>query len=299
MMTLGTPFFPPHLTGAPLDEPSSAQGRGKRQEAVLTEPLPKPSGSQPEGEKSVLNEPTMEKLMALKLTAFAEAWAAQQKNPEMAKVSFDERLGLLVDAEWLHRENARLARYLKDARLRISSACVEDVDCSAKRELDKSVIRQLSSCRWVAEHQNVAITGMTGTGKTYVACALAQQSCRKGYRAIYRRAPRLFQELTLAHADGSYSRLLQRFAKMDLLVIDDWGLAPPKENERRDLLEILEDRYGNRSTIITSQLPTSKWHDHLGDPTIADAICDRILHNAHRLVLKGPSRRKEESTAEK
>jgi DNA replication protein DnaC len=247
----------------------------------------------------VLNEQTFEKLKALKLTAIAEAWAAQQKTPDMAKVSFDERLGLLIDAEWLYRENVRLGRCLREAKLRIGNACIEEIDYTAKRELDKSVVRQLATCRWVAEYQNVAITGMTGTGKTYLACALAQQACRKGYRAIYRRAPRLFDELALAHADGSYTRLLQRFAKVDVLVLDDWGLAPPIESERRDLLEILEDRYGNRSTIMTSQLPTAKWHDHLGEPTIADAVCDRILHNAHRLVLKGPSRRKEKEEAEK
>lgn len=243
----------------------------------------------------MLNEPTMQKLMTLKLTAFAAAWAEQQKNPEMNALSFDERLGLLVDAEHLARENARIGRCLREAKLRMSAACVEDIDYAPKRELDKSVVRQLANCRWVAEHQNVVITGMTGTGKTYVACALAQQACRKGYRAVYRRAPRLFEELTLAHADGSYARLLARLAKVEVLVIDDWGLAPPTDRERRDLLEIVEDRHGNRSTIITSQLPTAKWHDQLGDPTIADAICDRILHNAHRLVLKGPSRRKEEA----
>lgn len=142
---------------------------------------------------------------------------------------------------------------------------------------------------------------MTGTGKTYVACALAQQACRRGYRAVYRRAPRLFEELTLAHADGSYVSLLARLAKVDVLVIDDWGLAAVGERERHDLLEILEDRYGNRSTIMTSQLPPAKWHDQLGDPTVADAVCERILHNSHRLVLKGPSRRKEkeETTTEK
>lgn len=156
-------------------------------------------------------------------------------------------------------------------------------------------MRQLGSCRWVAEHQNVVITGATGTGKTYLACALAQTACRKGYKALYRRAPRLFDELTLAHADGSYARVLARLAKVDVLVIDDWGLAPLKEQERRDMLEILEDRYGHRSTLMTSQLPTTTWHDHLGDPTVADAICDRVLHNSHRVVLKGPSRRKEES----
>lgn len=246
----------------------------------------------------MLNEPTMEKLLGLKLTAFATAWAEQQKNPEVAKLPFDERLGLLVDAEWLHRENTRMARCIREAKLRLSNACVEDIDYSAKRELDKSVIRQLATCRWVQEHQNVVITGMTGTGKTYVACALAHAACRKGYRVLYRRAPRFFDELTLAHADGSYPQLLARLAKLDVLVIDDWGLAPTKEQERRDLLEVLEDRYGTRATIMTSQLPPAKWHDHLGDPTVADAVCDRVLHNAHRLALKGPSRRKEESNKE-
>jgi DNA replication protein DnaC len=243
----------------------------------------------------MLNEPTMEKLKALKLTAMAAAWEEQQKNPEHAKLAFDERLGLLVDAEWLARENARLVRNLHEAKLRISSACVEDIDYPVRRELEKSLIRQLATCRWVEEHQNVAITGAAGTGKTYVACALAQQACRKGLRAIYRRAPRLFEEIALAHADGTYPRLLTRFSKVDVLVLDDWGLAIPTDTERRELLEILEDRYGNRSTIMTSQLPTTKWHDHLGDPTIADAICDRLLHNAHPLVLQGPSRRKESS----
>jgi DNA replication protein DnaC len=241
----------------------------------------------------MLNEPTMEKLKALKLAAMAAAWEEQQKNPETAKLSLDERLGLLVDAEWIARENARLARNLHEAKLRIANACVEDIDYPVKRELEKSLIRQLATCRWIEEHQNVVITGAAGTGKTYVACALAQQACRKGYRAIYRRAPRLFEEIALAHADGTYPRLLARFAKADVLVLDDWGLAPPTDTERRELLEVIEDRYGNRSVIMTSQLPTAKWHDALGDPTVADAVCDRILHNAHRVVLKGPSRRKE------
>jgi DNA replication protein DnaC len=240
----------------------------------------------------------MEKLLALKLAAFAAAWGEQQKNPDTSKLSFDERLGLLIDAEWLHRENARMQRCMREAKLRLASACVEDIDYSARRELDKSVIRQLATGRWVQEHQNVVITGATGTGKTYIACALAHAACRKGYRALYRRAPRLFDELMLAHADGSYAGLLARLAKLDVIVIDDWGLTAVKEQERRDLLEVLEDRYANRSTIMTSQLPPAKWHDHLGDPTIADAICERILHNAHRLVLKGPSRRKEDTHKE-
>jgi DNA replication protein DnaC len=242
----------------------------------------------------MLNEPTVDKLKALRFDAFAAAWLEQQKQPDIAKLGFDERLALLVETEWLARENKRLARALKEAKLRLSNACVEDIDYPAKRELDRAVIRQLATCRWVAEHQAVVITGATGTGKTYLACALAQQACRKGYRAIYRRASRLTDELALARADGSYARVLARFARIDVLVIDDWGHAPLREQERRDLIEILDDRHGTRSTIMTSQLPTSKWHDHIGDPTNADAICDRILNASHKIVLKGPSRRKEE-----
>jgi DNA replication protein DnaC len=176
---------------------------------------------------------------------------------------------------------------------------VEGIDYPPRRELEKATVRQLATFRWVEEHQNIVVTGPTGTGKTYLACALAQQACRKGYRAVYRRATRLNDELTLAHADGTYANLLARFARVDVLVIDDWGLAPPKDQERRDLLEIIEDRYAARSTILSSQVPTTKWHDHIGDPTVAAAVCDRILHNAHRLVLKGPSRRKEEPESDK
>ena len=241
----------------------------------------------------MLTEPTMEKLKAMRLDGMADAWAEQQKNPELHKLSFDERLGLLVDAEWLARENKRLERCLKEAKLKMSQACVEDIDYPAKRLLDKAVIRQLAACRWVEEHQNICVTGMTGTGKTYVACALAQQACRKGFRAVYRRASRLFDELLLARADGTFPRLLARFARIDVLVLDDWGMAKVTEQQRHDLLEVVEDRYGARSTIITSQLPTENWHDHIGHPTVADAICDRILNNAHRIMLKGPSRRKE------
>jgi DNA replication protein DnaC len=244
----------------------------------------------------MLNEPTIEKLKTLRLHAMAEAWAAQQTQPDIATLSFDERFGLLVDAEWLHRENTRLQRALKEAKLRLSAACVEDIEYAAKRELDKALIRQLASCRWVAEHQNVIISGKTGTGKTYIACALAQQACRKGYRAIYRRAPRLFQELTLARADGSYARLLARLARTDVLIIDDWALSPLTADQRNDIFEILEDRYGGRSTIFASQLEAKCYHEYLGDPTVADAVCDRLIHNAHRIVLSGPSRRKEEAS---
>lgn len=243
----------------------------------------------------MLTEPTIEKLRTLRLDAMAAAWSEQQKNAEAMKLSFDERFGMLVDAEWLARENRRLRRVLKDAKLRLAEACIEDIDFSARREIDRTVVRQLASCRWVTEHQNILVTGATGTGKTYIACALAQQACRKGFRAIYRRAPRLFEEIRLARADGSFVRLLARFAKVEVLVVDDLAIAPITDDERRDLLEVLEDRYALRSTVVTSQLEPKQWHDYLGDPTLADAICDRLVHNAHRLPLKGPSRRKEDA----
>jgi DNA replication protein DnaC len=241
----------------------------------------------------MLTAPTIDTLQALKLTAMATAWTEQQQNVELTALGFDERFGLLVDAEWLARENKRLARALQEAKLKLPHACIEAIDYPARRELDKAVIRQLATCRWVQEHQAVLVTGPTGTGKSFIACALAQQACRKGYRAYYRRASRLFDDLRLARADGTYGRLLGKLARVDVLVLDDWGLAPVHDQERRDLLEILEARYGTRSTIVTSQLPPTQWHDHIGEPTLADAICDRLLHNAHRLVVKGPSRRKE------
>ncbi len=241
----------------------------------------------------MLTAQTLEQLAALKLTAMATAWTAQQQDAATSQLAFDERFGFLVEAEWLARENKRLARALQDAKLKLSQACIEAIDYPAQRGLDKALIRQLASCRWIREHQNVIIVGATGVGKSFIACALAHQACRQGFRALYRRTPRLFHELTLARADGTYVRLLAKLARVDVVVLDDWGLAPMQDQERRDLLEILEDRYGARSTIITSQLPPSTWYEYLGEPTLADAICDRILHNAHRIVLKGPSRRKE------
>jgi DNA replication protein DnaC len=241
----------------------------------------------------MLTTPTLDTLHGLKLPAMAQAWTEQQQSADVQALSFDERFGLLVEAEWLARENKRLARALREAKLKLPHACIEAIDYPARRELDKPVIRQLATCRWIAEHQQVLVIGATGTGKTFIACALANQACRRGYRAYYRRASRLFDDLKLARADGTYGRLLGRLARLDVLLIDDWGLAPPQDQERRDLLEILEDRSGTRSTIVTSQLPPGQWHDLIGEPTLADAICDRLLHNAHRLVLKGPSRRKE------
>ncbi len=243
----------------------------------------------------MLTQNTLEKLFELKLKTLANAWQSQQSSADVLALSFDERLGLLVDAQWLARDNARLFRNLRAAKLRISNACLEDIDFNAKRELDKALLRQLALCRWVDERQNIIITGMTGTGKTFLACALSHAAIRKGHRVSYHRAPRLFEEFSLAHADGSFSSLLRRLAKIDVLVIDDWGLSAIRDSDRRDMLELLEDRYSSKSTIFTSQLPTASWHDYLGEPTIADAICDRVLHGAHRLVLKGPSQRKEKS----
>lgn len=240
----------------------------------------------------MLVEPTIEKLRKLKLGAMAAAWMAQQGDPSAVGLGFDERFALLVDAEELHRENARLTRVLREAKFRFPNACIEDVDFPASRGLDRAVVRQLASCRWVREHQSIIITGCTGTGKTYLACAFAHQACRTGFRAVYKRSTRLFEDLTLARADGTYGRLLDRLAKIDILIIDDWGTAPLAAGSRQDLLEVIDDRTGQRSTIVTSQLPVSKWHDHIGDPTVADAVCDRLLHTAHRVELAGPSRRK-------
>lgn len=248
----------------------------------------------------MLDEPTKEKIRNMGLEPMITAWEEQQKDPKMHKVPFDERLGLLLDVAWLVLENKRLDRRLREAKLRLSNACVENIDYPARRQLDRAVIRQLATCRWVQEHQNVVVTGATGTGKTYIACALAQQACRRGFRAMYRRASRLFDELHIARADGTYVRVLNKLARMDVLVIDDWGVGRrAREQDHHDLLEVLEDRHGNRSTIMTSQLPSEKWHETLSDPTVADAVCDRVLHNAHKIALKGPSRRKEAGSKNK
>ena len=243
----------------------------------------------------MLQEPTIEKLHELRLAIMAEAWQQQQKDAKIGALSFDERFALIVDAEHQARDNRRLTRLLKDAQLRIPQACVEDVAAAPARGLEKSMLRQLASCSWVAEHLNVLITGGTGVGKSYLACALGQSACRKALRVTYRRVPRLLDELALARAEGSHARLLAKLAKFDVLVLDDWGLGAPKDSQRHDLLEVIEDRYGRVSTVVTSQLPVGKWHEWIGDPTMADAILDRLVNNAYKVDLKGPSRRKPET----
>jgi DNA replication protein DnaC len=243
----------------------------------------------------VLKEPTIEKLYALRLPAMAEAWEHQTKDAQIGSLGFDERFALLVDAEHAARDNRRLTRLLKDAELRLPSACLEDVEATTNRGIEKATLRQLGTCSWIAEHQNVLLCGPTGVGKSYVACALGQMACRRGLKVLYRRMPRLLEELALARAAGTYARQLAKLAKAELLLLDDLGLGTLKEAQRHDLLEVLEDRYNRSSTVVTSQLPVAKWHEWLGDPTIADAILDRLVHNAYKLELKGNSRRKEKT----
>ncbi len=239
----------------------------------------------------MLTHPTLDKLQALKFTGMAEALAEQMNMPDIDTLSFEERLGLLIDREVTARENRRLSSRLRRARLK-HNAALEDIDYRQPRGLDKSLIQSLAACRWVTEHLNILITGPTGVGKTWLACALAQKACRKGHTALYLRLPRLLQELAIAKGDGRYPKLLATLAKTEVLILDDWGLAKLTAEQRRDLLEILEDRHGTRSTLATSQLPVDKWHDLIGDPTLADAILDRLVHNAYKINLKGDSMRK-------
>jgi DNA replication protein DnaC len=240
----------------------------------------------------------MEKLNALKLTGMVKALTEQQQMAEVDSLGFEERLGLLVDREATERENRKLATRLKKAKLR-QSASVEDIDFRRTRGMDKALILSLAACTWIAKGVNVLICGPTGVGKSYLACALAHKACLEGYTALYLRLPRLFEELRLAKADGRYGKLMLGYAKTDLLVLDDWGLTSMTDPQRRDLLELMEDRYGLKSTIITSQLPVTAWHEAIGDPTMADAILDRIVHNAHKIEMKGESMRKSRKTLTK
>lgn len=242
----------------------------------------------------MLDEQTHQKLMDMKLYGLASAFQDHLDQKGRDKLSFEERFGLMVDREWTERQARQLKRRLKRAKLR-EQACLEDINYRHPRNLDRSVIRKLASCKWLLEHENILITGATGLGKTWIACALADKACREGQTSLYFRVPRLLHHLALSKGDGSYIKELQKLAKASVLILDDLGLKPLEDMERHDLLEVLEDRHGLRSTIVTSQLPIKKWHDTLGDPTIADAILDRLIHNAHRIDLKGPSIRKKQS----
>ena len=237
------------------------------------------------------DEQTIEKLYDLKLGAMAEAFRDTLSRAAETQLSFAERFGLLVDREWTRREDNRLSRRLKTARLRVP-ASVEEVDFATPRGLDREVFLSLTAGRYLKEHHNVIICGATGLGKTYLACALADKACRDGLTARYYRLPRLTFELALARADGSYLKLLGMLAKVDLLILDDWGLAPLEGQAQHDLLEVIDDRTQNRSTLVASQVPTSGWHQLMSDPTVADAVLDRLVHNAVRIELKGGSMRK-------
>jgi len=239
----------------------------------------------------MLNHPTLDKLHELRFTGMAKALTEQMALPDIEDLSFEERLGLLVDREATEREDRRLQTRLRQAKLK-QNACIEDIDFKQPRGMDKSLLLDLAQCQWIKKHLNLLITGPTGVGKTWIACALAQKACREGFTSLYLRLPRLLQELPIAKGDGTYPRLMTRLAKVDVLILDDWGLSQLIAEQRRDLLEILEDRHDTRSTIVTSQLPLDQWHHIIGDPTLADAILDRLVHNAYKINLKGESMRK-------
>jgi len=243
----------------------------------------------------MLNEQTFEKLSTMKLFGIAEGLKDQMGRPDMDDLSFEDRFGMLIDAQWLWKESKQMKRLLKSAKLKLP-ASMEDIDYRAPRGLDKSILLRLGTCDWITRHQNVIIVGPTGTGKTFLSCALAHKACREGLSTFYVRTPKLYRALAIARADGSYGKTLARLAKMSVLILDDLALAALTDPERRDLLEVIEDRHGTASTIIASQLPVDRWHEAIGDPTIADALLDRLVHNAHRINLSGESMRMRNGT---
>ena len=238
----------------------------------------------------MLTQATIDRMRSMKMTSLVEAFERQIKSSEFSALSFEERVGMMVDEEYSAREQRKLTRRLTWAKLR-HTASLEDIDWQASRGLDRQAVLSLGRGEWIRDHQNVLITGCTGTGKSWLACAFAERACRQGHSAYYVRAPRLHHDLAVARGDGSYGRVLARIAKTELVVIDDFALSPLKDQERRDLLEILEDRHERASTIVTSQLPVKSWHEVIGEATLADAICDRLIHGAHRIELKGPTLR--------
>ncbi len=238
----------------------------------------------------MLNEATLDKMQAMKMTDMAESFTHQLRSSDYSELSFEERVGLMIDCEWTAREQRKLSRRLRAAKLRYP-ASLEDVDFQAPRKLKRQQVLALGSCSWIQERHNLILTGPTGIGKSYLACAFVERACRKGFNAHYVRTPRLLHQLAVGRGDGSYSRLMARLARLHLLAIDDWLLAPLKPAERHDLLEVIEDRSEGASTLIASQLPVEDWHTVIGDPNQADAICDRLLHHAHRIDLQGPSMR--------
>lgn len=242
----------------------------------------------------MLHQQTLTTLKTLKLPGMAAAFEEQLIAPATQSLSFDDRFGLIVDREAVHRDNQRLGRLLKNARLK-HAACVEDIDYRSGRGLDKAVMASLIGGDWIRQAQNLILTGATGCGKTWIACALGNQACRQGLSVLYTRTTRLMEEMKLAHADGSFRKRLSQIAKMDLLILDDWGLSAMSQSERQDLLELIDDRTG-RSTLITSQVPVNAWHEIIGEPTLADAILDRIVHRAHSIKMTGDSMRKTRKT---
>lgn len=242
----------------------------------------------------MLLHPTLEKLTTLRFTGMVAALDEQMQMNSLNDMGFEERLGVLLDREIAVRQTKRMNTRLRKAKLRQDS-CIEDIDFRHPRGLDKSLVMGLASCEWIKDHNNLIITGPTGVGKTYLACAFAQKACREGFNTLYVRMTKLFEDLSLAKGDGRYLKLLTSFAKADLLVLDDYGLDQLGREQRHDLLEILEDRHGLRSTLVTSQLPIDHWHEQIGDPTLADAILDRLVHCAHKVKLKGESMRKKKA----